>query len=317
VSIKISEQPVIGGILGIANLTGSVSAVASETATSGGSATGVLYALNPTANQALSSTNNGCLYAAGVVYVNSNSSSAIKQTGTGCSNGVAFNATSGGSIEERGGYSPGCCSPAPTSTSSVTDPLSAVVMPSYSGGQWSYPGQTAALTTQTVSGSTLNPGVYNGITLNGGTYTMNPGVYIIDGGGFNVNNTTSLTGNGVFIYNTNHSNPSGCQQWTMTATSSVSLSAPTTGTYKGIAVAQDRACATQDSLNSSGNLAIDGAFYAPAAKVTMTNTGAVTDTLQAMIIADTVVLDGSGEIALNGPDSIHNPNPSASVALVQ
>jgi hypothetical protein len=49
---------------------------------------------------------------------------------------------------------------------------------------------------------TLDPGLYvGGIQVTGGTVTLNPGVYYMEGGGFAVSGSGSVYGNGVMLYN--------------------------------------------------------------------------------------------------------------------
>jgi hypothetical protein len=109
-----------------------------------------------------------------------------------------------------GGYTSTCCAPTPTTLSSaVADPLQSVAMPSYSSTTgWSSPYGPLSAQTVPPAGGTLQPGVYaGGINLSGGSYTMAPGIYVLDGGGLTLSGSASLTGSGVFIYTSNHSSP--------------------------------------------------------------------------------------------------------------
>src|SRR5262249_46498460 len=75
---------------------------------------------------------------------------------------------------------------------------------------------------------TINPGVYNGgISVTGGgqvpTLIMNPGIYYMKGGGFNLGGQANLTANGVMIYTAPQSNSDNIS---ITGTGSITLSPP-------------------------------------------------------------------------------------------
>ena len=102
-------------------------------------------------------------------------------------------------------------------------------------------------------------GIYSGITLSGNaTLTLNAGIYIIEGGGLSVSGNASVTGSGVMIfnagsaYNATTGNYGGTYgSITLSGNGTYSLSAPTTGTYAGILIFQDRTNAA--ALTLSGN----------------------------------------------------------------
>ncbi len=134
--------------------------------------------------------------------------------------------------------------------------------------------------TTITAATTLDPGTYcGGIAINfpagGGTVTLNPGVYYINGGGFQMLGTfgARVTGNGVTIYNSGSGSGScnTCFGSIITAfTSGSGLTAPTTGTYSGILYFQDRAninSATFAVNISNGGGFQQGAYYIPNAAV--------------------------------------------------
>jgi len=277
----------------------------------GSGAPGLLWALDPAAASALSTTGAACIQVGGNIYVDSTSASAISKTGNGCKNLFPVMATGGGSIFDRGGWSSGCCSPSPTGLGSpVPDPLAGLVLPAYSGGKWSAGGST--LSSRAVTSTTLNPGVYaGGISLTGnGAYTMNPGVYVLDGGSLKIKGSASLSGSGVFIYNSSSATPSKCQAVTLGGGSRVTLTSATSGAYQGVVFAQDRRCATGVSVGGNGTLSLDGALYAPDAPLTLTGTSCQAAD-EGMIVADTVSVVGNGQIKLQPADAAHQPQLSA------
>ncbi len=90
---------------------------------------------------------------------------------------------------------------------------------------------------------TLSPGVYQGgISITGAAnVTFNPGMYILAGGGFTVSNSAAvIKGTGVTFYNTTGPSGTGFEPFAISGATSSSLSAPTTGTYKGILFFTDR-----------------------------------------------------------------------------
>ena len=86
---------------------------------------------------------------------------------------------------------------------------------------------------------TLNPGVYcGGIHIeSASTAHMNPGFYIMMGGGFNLESNSTLTGYGITVYLTYGAAWPYSGLWLHD--SSYDLSAPTEGDYAGILFWQD------------------------------------------------------------------------------
>jgi hypothetical protein len=264
-------------------------------------APGLVYALDALAPRTLASNGQACLTASGSIYVNSSASDAIYQAGQGCANGHAFNVTSGGTINVVGGFASSCCAPTPTHlASAVADPLASVAMPTYSSTTgWSSPYGSLSARTVPPSGGTLQPGVYpGGINLSSGSFTMSPGVYVLDGGGLTISGSAALRGSGVFIYNSNHSNPAGCSAIQMSGTGNVSLNAMSSGPYAQILLAEDRACSAGAGLSGGSNLALSGAFYLPRAALALTGQSSAILSSQGILIADTVTLSGQASIHL-------------------
>jgi Flp pilus assembly protein TadG len=305
VVIKLNMNPLLAGVIGITGLKSTVEAVASESDVFRNRA--VLYALDHSASASLSTSgSNACLVVVGGIIVNSNSSTAISTSGgNSCASGIHIQGTT---ISEVGGYAGGCCSPVPsTMPVPVPDPLGGVQMPQFSSGHWSLPNGTT-LSSQTISGTTLNPGVYSGgIILSGGNYTMNPGVYILDGGGFNLSGSASISGNGVFIYNTSSTTPSTCSPVSITGQGDINLNAPTSGTYRGVVLAQDRSCPTAATISGNGNVNIDGGVYFYDATLNLSGNGSQSGGLQVLIVANKVSMSGNGVVQVGKPDASHSP----------
>src|SRR5207245_266337 len=156
----------------------------------------------------------------------------------------------------------------------------------------------------------LNPGTYvGGLTLFGNSaVTLMPGVYVMKGGGFTVGGTESVFGSGVVIINI----PKGpFDTINVSASGSLSLSAPASGPYKGVALFQDPASSNPISFSAYASATIDGVVYAPKARVNITlraevtiNPGPGTATLPpifAAMIANDLTVSGNGELEIN-PD---------------
>jgi len=162
-----------------------------------------------------------------------------------------------------------------TGTDPFADPLGSLPAPDISSMPIQHGTAANPSTLRILHGDvTLWPGVYyGGIEILGNAdITMEPGTYVMAGGGFRISATGAIVaGDGVCIYNTNDpTNPSGDGAFgpiTFSGTSSVTFSPPTEGPYAGVSFFQDRAnnlemYLTGDSVLSSGG----GTVYLPAAR---------------------------------------------------
>lgn len=153
-------------------------------------------------------------------------------------------------------------SPAPITGTAATDPLAARAAPVVSGAPVAYSSPNAG------SGS-VSPGVYSSITVNGAyALTLNPGTYVVTGsidvaGG-------SLTGSGVTIYLACPGYPTTCGSGggggggggsLNISGGTATITAPSSGTYSGIAVWADPND-NGSSTVSAGALTVNGMFDA-------------------------------------------------------
>jgi hypothetical protein len=115
-------------------------------------------------------------------------------------------------------------------------------------------------TNYTVSANTtLNPGVYcGGITINGGTATLTKGTYILRGGGLTGGD---VVGTEVTIINTNGpgNDISQFRPIVFGNACTLALTAPLSGTYKGIAIFQDPAGPAAPAANTTNEVCGKGA----------------------------------------------------------
>jgi hypothetical protein len=157
----------------------------------------------------------------------------------------------------------------------------------------------------------LPAGTYvGGISVSGNaSVTLLPGVYYIEGGGFLVSGQASVSGTGVVIINA----PSGpTDTMSFGGHSVVTISAPSSGAFQGVAIFQDPTSGDPVSFSGQANVTIAGVFYAPAAPVSITgsavvtiNPGAGTATLPpiaAAMVAYDLEASGNGVLTINADD---------------
>jgi hypothetical protein len=213
--------------------------------------------LHPTAANALYANGNGRTIVKGAnIIVDSNNSMAAATVGN------SFVTDSGKAIYITGsnpGYSGNFEATMLTNQNPVPDPLAYLPAP-----------DPSTMTFQTVpSGDniTLQPGRYSGgISLSSSTSaTMQPGIYYMDGGGFSVSGSASVSGSGVMIYSTAGLNISG--------SGSATLSAPTTGTYKGISYFQSRTSSATAKISGNGTFNVTGTLYVAGGLVNVQGNG--------------------------------------------
>ena len=182
------------------------------------------------------------------------------------------------------------------------DPFGNLPVPSPSGC-------TGQLNVGPNSTRTLSPGCYGGMDLKG-TVTLNPGTYYIDGGSFSVGSQAVVTGDGVTIILSSSnaaSNPSSIATLDVNGGATLQLTAPTSGTYKGILFYQDRRALDSgaNTLNGNASSRLQGALYFPSQELDFTGTsGMTTDCLQLV----------AARLTFLGNTSVSNQCPAASGA---
>jgi hypothetical protein len=206
--------------------------------------------------------------------------------------------TADGGIDVVGGYNgAGTTSPAPnTGAQAFDDPLKDLP-------QWPLP--TACdpnhINTRNTSGTyTLTPGVYcGGISFSGtGTTTLAPGDYVIAGGELELSGSHLVTGPGVTFHITQHPTTG---QWGSVdiGPSSVSLVAPTTGTYAGILIFQNRSDTNELVIRGTFTTGLDGMIYAATANLDIQDQGGGPKDLNIGMIVGTASF--TGDATFNGP----------------
>jgi hypothetical protein len=133
---------------------------------------------------------------------------------------------------------------------------------------------------------TLNPGTYCGwFNFNSSpTVVFNPGTYVVKNGGWNVNGGT-WTGSGVTFF---FADTSKIQ---FNSAVKTALSAPTSGTYKGLLFGEPSGLSSsQFVFNTANGHNLKGVMHLPSRQVTF-NSGADVTTDELFMVFDTLILN--------------------------
>ena len=207
----------------------------------------------------------------------------------------------GSSATKNGGANP----PLQTNCAAISNPFVGK-LPSVTAGSCDHNNQTYDSTT-----NKLDPGVYCGWTnFNGsGTLTLDPGLYVISGGGMTFNSGWNITGTGVTFYLVD-------QNATITFNNNVNanLSAPITGTYANILVYEpDGLSNTNLPINGSSGDNFSGLIYLPSRDVTINSTSNLTYTNTSMVFS-TLTLNATNWLLYSGATSMSRSTGTAATA---
>jgi Flp pilus assembly protein TadG len=189
-----------------------------------------------------------------------------------------------------------------TATNGIRTHIAAVPDPYANVSPPLEPSCTNAKTTVNANGKTtsLSPGCYRGdITVNAGaTLNLSPGVYYLDGANLSVAGNATITGSGVTLVFTGSGSNWGTASIGSNAT--IDLTAPTTGSTKGIVMYGDRnmPAGTAFNLTGGGTQNFGGAIYLPKASLNFGG-GNGTSTSCTKIIADTLTFSGTSNLQVN------------------
>lgn len=251
-----------------------------------------IFVLDPTALAAFGAGGTTVINSKCGIVVNSNHSSAMRLTGSACVTATIINIT--------GNFAGSSCSttPSPTvGTAPTADPLALLPPPTFSGCNF---------TNKSVTGSspaTFTPGVYCGgihISGSGGLVTFQPGIYILNGGGFQMSGSRPIQGQGVGFYNT-YDGSHTFDSINLSGSGVVSLSAPASGAMKGILFFQDRSAPASESngITGSANATFEGTLYFPTQSLTYSGSSASTAAPWTIIIVRLLTFTGSTKVDNN------------------
>jgi hypothetical protein len=234
---------------------------------------------------------------------NSNSPSALDFTGGGGS----LTAGSVGVVGGAAGHT-GDSSPAPvTGIAPMSDPLASLPAPPYdpasctaapSGTAW---GPAAAGGTVCYSGNVV---VSKNVTMSAGTYVFT--------GDLQLNGHGSLTGTGVTLY---FAGPNGQLGDPGNGNTTLNLTAPTTGTYNGILIYQDRTDANLGEFNGTPITNLTGIIYMPGAPLEFS--GNTVSNLTTVLIVNQLIEQGNATVNITNYNTTVNNSPLTTVALVE
>ena len=249
-----------------------------------------------TATAAAGSNGSGCIYALGTTQTTTVNSGIINAPTCGMviDGNVTFNSSNitmssigvAGSITAN---SPTYGDATPMKSIAVSDPCPSLVGCAYLKDD---PPATSPckFTNYTANSATITlvPGVYcGGVTFNSSHVTMSPGLYVISGAF--TNNSSTITGSGVTIYQNSGRMTLNSGTFTVTA--------PTSGNTKGVLVYQPPSNTNVPTFNSA-TASISGILYFPSVNFTL-NSGS---NISVMIIALSLTMN-SGDFSMpDGPD---------------
>jgi hypothetical protein len=191
---------------------------------------------------------------------------------------------------------------------------------------------------------------------------MQPGLYFIDGGNFDIDGDTDLNGSGVMVYlNNGHAWTTASSRVNLSAGANgilfhldgnhpnayfrydgggkltlngmiyvkygevivtagggsdgvpdVTITAPGSGTYQGMAFFKGRSNTTQMEVSGGADMVITGTIYAPAATLNVLG-GGQSRSITAQIIVSKVRVNGGAELFMTyNPDLVYGGNTSSS-----
>ena len=264
--------------------TGTVSAQATS-ALIGGTAGGCIYVLDPNLSASYNQPGTTTVNSNCGIYINSSASDAFTVKGNGIVTSSVINVVGGSRINNNATVTPG-----PTNgVSPFTDPLASLPAPTYSGCNSSYLHVTGGTTN-------LTPGVYCGGIQISSNAVVNfaPGNYILNGGGLQVTSSmATLNGSGVMFYNTSNGYTFGSMVITGNAT--INLTAPSSGTYQGILVYQDRSITASPSsaIGGGSNENFSGTVYLPTALLSFAGGSSTNALTMALVVKDIDIVGNS------------------------
>jgi len=254
---------------------------ARSVARQGSGGTTCFYALDPSMSGALNISNGVTATFTCGVMVDSTNSTALIVTGGSQLNAPSIGVTGGYTVNNGSSTNP---TPS-TGVSAASNPLSSLPTPTVGASCIANPNIGNGVTTS------ISPGTYCGLTIGGGaTVTINPGLYVLKGSGFNINGGAHVTGAGVTFFNS-YATGYAYQPFTFNNGTTISLTAPTTGSYAGILLYQDPTVVSSSINNFAGgaNLTLTGTLYFPTTGVDFSNGASAAYTI---IVADNVTFTG-------------------------
>ena len=131
------------------------------------------------------------------------------------------------------------------------------------------------------------------------TVPANFGPLYVNGGNVNLQGAFTCSGCAIVLTNKDTSPTATIGTWTSNAQATNNITAPTTGTYTGIAVYQDRrASGGTDRINGGSGNVINGVVYFPNDTLWLNGTGDAVS-LCSMFVAKNLNFNGTGRISIS------------------
>lgn len=256
--------------------------VATTILSGGGDGVACILALDPTMSHAININGSTDIdVPACVIASNSSASDSFRLNGS--ADLTAYTLTAVGDFSMNGSYSLDLTLPQQAFAAAVPDPYASRTAPAGSGGP--------KLKHNGSDDATFSPGNYSDLDINGsGTVTLEPGVYVVDGGNISFNGSGSVIGSGVTIYMKNGS------RITINGSQDISLSAPTSGPTAGILFWSDKDTGGDGTFNGSADAGVVGAFYFPGASITINGSHDAETCSQ--LIANDIKINGSSDLTM-------------------
>ncbi len=179
-------------------------------------------------------------------------------------------------------------------------------------------------------GDTISQGTYcGGITVSGGkSLNLNPGTYVLLGGGLQVNGSSNLVGTGVTFFNTvwtsgdptadNVGNAGQYKPIVFSGGSSTDLTAPTSGSLNGILFFQDPSLPSgdlnqQNTISGTSTATFDGALYFPTTPLVFSG-GSSTTPENVDLVAFTLTVSGGSAYLGGGATGGAGQTPAITVS---
>jgi hypothetical protein len=133
------------------------------------------------------------------------------------------------------------------------------------------------------------------------TVPANFGPLYVNGGNVQLQGAFTCAGCAIVLTNKDPSPTATIGTWSSNAQATNNITAPTSGTYKGIAVYQDRrATGNTDQINGGSGNVISGVVYFPKDTLWLNGTGEAVS-LCSMFVANNLKFNGGGDIAISAP----------------
>jgi hypothetical protein len=307
VTVTASQHQYLGFLSALGLHGGLISARATGAVNTVAGAGGCIYVLAPSGNS-MNVSGSANVFSNCGIYVDSTASNAFISSGGAKTTASAVDIV--GNVNISGGST---ITPTPTTgVSPVADPLAKLASPTFSGCHGGINKSISATT------ATLSPDTYcGGITISGGAnVTFSAGDYILNGGGLNVSGSSTVTGVGVFFYNT--SSGYAFAPITISGAAGITLTAPTSGTYEGILFFQDRSISSSAASTLSGGSTanISGTVYVPTGQLYFSG-GASTAPLTMALVCKELNVSGNAYLAKDPTGTLTGMPSASSSALVE